>query len=372
MKYIQCKSKFIIIFFLYFIYFIPKENIKKFFHYFKVLSKERTVGVINLPNFQNVGNILVKYSMFKILNEFGFNATIISPILRSLEWKSDMSFINRTIKDHSIEVSENFSELNERNFDYLIVNSDQTWGFYWEKYFYNVALLKFAENWTVHKFMYATSMGSYDWYFKKEDEIVFKKLLKNFSGISFREKGTVKIVEDHLGLKSVFVLDPTLLLDKQYYLNEIKNYNSDFLPKDKFIFVYQLDKNPVLEKTIKIASEKLNMTIYKLILKKSNYIENFLLSIYKSQAVIVDSFHGTIFSIIFNKPFISFSNKLRGKARFDSLKELFNLNDRIIESDGYSHININLLLEPLNINKTEFNKLKEFSINYLKKNLDLI
>ena len=66
-------------------------------------------------------------------------------------------------------------------------------------------------------------MGTYDWSFKNDDEIIFKKLLKNFSGISFREDGTLKLLEDHLGLKSEFVLDPTLLLDKQYYLNEIQN-----------------------------------------------------------------------------------------------------------------------------------------------------
>ena len=55
-----------------------------------------------------------------------------------------------------------------------------------------------------------------------------KNLLTNFKGISFREIGTVKLVEEHLGIKSKFVLDPTLIIDKQYYLNEIKEYKPDF------------------------------------------------------------------------------------------------------------------------------------------------
>ena len=253
-----------------------------------------------------------------------------------------------------------------------MVNSDQTWNFYGHKFFYNVALLKFAENWKVNKFIYAASTGNYNWYFKKEDESLFKKLLSNFTGISFREKGTVKKLEDHLGLKSVFVLDPTLLIDKQYYLNEIKNYKSDFTINEKFIFIYQLDENPVIENFVKNASEKLKLKINRLQLKNSNYIENFIYGISNCQAVITDSFHGTVFSIIFKKPFLSFTNNYRGKARFDSLKEVFNLENRIIEYSGYSRLNINLLLEPPVINQKLLKELKDFSINYLKRNLDLL
>ena len=78
-----------------------------------------------------------------------------------------------------------------------------------------------------------------------------------------------------------------------------------------------------------------------------------------SQAIITDSFHGTVFSIIFNKPFLAFSNHQRGKARFDSLKEIFSLDDRIIEPSSVSNININLLIEPLNIDQFKFNELKK-------------
>ena len=181
--------------------------------------------------------------------------------------------------------------------------------------------------------------------------------MNKFTGLSFREEGTVKLLEEHLGLKSVSVLDPT---------------KPDYDLKEKFIFVYQLDQNPLLVNTIEKASEKLNMKIYNLSLYKNDYIESFIYGIFKIQAIIIDSFHGTIFSIIFKKPFLSFSNPKRGKARFDSLKKLFSLNNRIKYSEENTNININLLLEPLNIDQTKFNKLKQFSINYLKKNLDIL
>ena len=72
-------------------------------------------------------------------------------------------------------------------------------------------------------------------------------------------------------------------------------------------------------------------------------MESFIHGMNNSQAIITDSFHGVVFSIIFNKLFIAFSNKQRGKARFDSLKEIFCLEDRIFEPSSYRNININLL-----------------------------
>ena len=96
------------------------------------------------------------------------------------------------------------------------------------------------------------SSGSDKWFYTKKDVEVGKKLLPNFTGLSFREKGMIKLVEKHfnLAVKPVIVLDPTLLIDKNYYLNEIQNYKRDFNFNEKYIFVYQLDKNKILEKVI--------------------------------------------------------------------------------------------------------------------------
>jgi len=376
-KYIQFLSiikKFNIPIFLFlvllsFICFSSYLIIKNLFRY---PSRKKRVGVVSLPNIQNIGNILVKFAMFKKLEELGLNATIIMPNHKIEPFEANKSFLDRTVNSHLLITNNSFSDLSETDYDYLMVNSDQTWAFYNFEFFYNVALLKFAEKWKVKKFIYAASAGGYKWIYKKSDDVLFKHLLKNFTGISFREKGMVQILEKHLDLKSEFVLDPTLLIDKQYYLNEIKNYKSKYTPDDKFIFVYQLDDKSVITKTIREASEKLNLKVNKLNLFGNDYIENFIYGISNSQAVISDSFHGTVFSIIFNKPFISFSNSNRGKARFDSLKEVFNLGNRIIEPSSYSKIDINLLLQPPNINQTLLNEIKKFSIHYLKKNLDML
>ena len=357
-------SKTIFLLILLGIYILFQKYITKIFFY-NLHNNKKRVGVTNLPNDQNVGNILVKFALFTKLKEYGFNVTMIIPSNSNV----DLSFINRTINTNLYTIKKNFSELNESDFDYLIVNSDQTWGGISCRS--DIGFLEFAKDWKTKKFIYAASIGTDRWGFSKMFDGKIKSLIKNFTGISFREIGTVKLTEEHLGIKGVFVLDPTLIIDKQYYLNEIKNYKSEFEPNDKFIFVYLFDKNKIIQKFIKDTCEKLNYKINQLQLNRSDYIESFIFGISHSQGVITDSFHGTIFSIMFDKPFITFINRRRGKGRFDSLKEVFHLEKRIIDISMNNNLDINLLKEKPNVNKTLLNQLRAFSINYLKRNLDL-
>ena len=325
-----------------------------------------------MPIGPNVGNILVKFSMYKKLIEFGFNITIIAQKMNIQKRIFDLSFIKRTIKSHLLIIKDGFSELKEDDYDFLILNSDQTWVCYDRKYFYDIAFLKFAKNWNIPKFIYGTSIGSDKWTFSRRDEKAAKKLLKNFIGISFRENGLVRLAEENLGLKGSLVLDPTLLIDKKFYLKEIKNFHSYINKKEKFIFIYQINKDPKLEKLYLELSEMLHYKINKLELFGNNFIENFIFGISNCQAVITDSYHGIIFSIIFNKPFISFIDSIEGKGRFDSLKEIFSIENRIIDFLSLDKLDINLLLFPPNINNTLLEQHRNFSNNYLKKNLGML
>ena len=89
--------------------------------------------------------------------------------------------------------------------------------------------------------------------------------------------------------------------------------------------------------------------------------------IYNCKAVITNSYHGTIFAIIFKKPFVSFIYKHGNNDRFDSLKEIFNIGHRIFEYNKKP--SINLLNMPLNINQNLLKSLKTKSISYLKETL---
>lgn len=275
--------------------------------------------------------------------------------------------MNKNIKYKLIKNS--FSELNQKDYDFLIVNSDQTWNTIQDEYIFDYGFLKFAENWTIPKFVYAASLGVDFWRFSKEFDNKAKSLLKNFTGISVREIGAVDMVKKHFGFSPLYVLDPTFIIDKKYYLDLIKDFKRDFNFKDKYLFVYQLDENRIIEEFINEASNKLDYKVFKVNLSESNYIENFLFGVNMSQAVITDSFHGTVFSIIFNKPFITYINTIRGRLRFYSLQKTFSLKQRILFPYKKKKPDINLLKTPLKINLNLFNSLRNISINYLRRNL---
>ena len=102
-------QKYIYLIIIIFVY-LSQNNTKK------VSVHKKRIGVINLPNGQNVGNILVKFAMFNILKQFGLNATIITPKLYPI-MKVDLSFIHRTINSNLLELKEEFSELHESDYD---------------------------------------------------------------------------------------------------------------------------------------------------------------------------------------------------------------------------------------------------------------
>jgi len=151
-----------------------------------------------------------------------------------------------------------------------MVNSDQTWRKF-DKHFYEYGFLKFAKNWNIPKFIYGASLGFNKWLLTKKDEIIARNLLKNFTGISVREKGSIELIEKHLGIRPEYVLDPTLLIDKKYYLGVIKVYKKKVNLPNKYILTYIFKNESITRKYIEITSKKLNYTIINIDKKKKFY-----------------------------------------------------------------------------------------------------
>ena len=332
--------------------------------YFYMKSINIKVGVISLEHSQNIGNNLLKYAIYIKLIELGFKPYIIGKKYLN----DNISFIQENTNLRLINNS--FKEIKEDDYDILMVNSDQTWRKWSIKYFYDIAFLKFAENWDKPKFVYGASLGKDNWEYNKEDEEISKKLLKNFTGISVREKGAVTLIEKNIGIKPFFVLDPTLLINKKYYLNLIADYNGKINHSKKSIFVYSIINLNEIKQLLKKVNETLHYDINWVTPYTSNQIKEFIYGIKYSQAIITDSYHGTLFSIIFNKPFIAFVYQKAGNERFNSLKEVFNLENRIFDLN--SNPDIKLLETPLIINRNVLNVLKKKSINFLKNNLNQV
>ena len=332
----------------------------------EINNTKKRIGVISVENDQNPGNTLVKFSMSTKLKELGFDPTIIA--LTNKRKNYNLTYLRKIVKLKEIKFS--FYELKQNEYDILMVNSDQTWTYNIKKNFYDIAFLQFAYNWKIPKFVYGASMGTKHWRFNSYDDMQAKKLLKNFTGISLRENMLVPLAAEHLGINASFVLDPTFLIDKNYYLDLIKNYNRDFDFSKKYVLVHQLSHKREMENFINEVKEKLDYTIYYVNRTGADFVQNFLFGINVSQSVITDSYHGTVFSIIFNKPFITFINNEVGKGRFLSLNKIFDLGNRIILPPFFNN-SLNLLSEPLNINRTSFYEFRNSSISFLKKSLGI-
>ena len=193
----------------------------------KYKEEGKRIGVVGVRHESNVGNNLIKYAISIKLKELGYK-----PYIIGTHWENrNIAFINQTT--NLIIIHNNFSEIKKDDYDFLMVNSDQTWRKF-DSNFYDYAFLKFAENWKIKKFVYGASVGFDEWNLSPEDDKIAKKLLRNFNGISVREEGSIRLIEKHFGIKPEFVLDPTLLIDKKYYLKIIRNYKGFKIMKKKY------------------------------------------------------------------------------------------------------------------------------------------
>ena len=141
------------------------------------------------------------------LTEFGFAPYMIATNNRH----RPISFLKKYT--NCIIIEKNFSEIQKNEYDFLMVNSDQTWRKF-DKHFYDIGFLKFAKNWNISKFVYGASLGynKLNLNLTKEDVKLIKELLNNFTGISVRENSSIKYIKDYFGKKPILVLDPTLVI----------------------------------------------------------------------------------------------------------------------------------------------------------------
>lgn len=230
----------------------------------------------------------------------------------------------------------------------LVVGSDQVWR---PRYNYDVSdcFLKFAQGLSVKRVAYAASFGTDAWEFTDAQTSECAALAKQFDGISVREKSGVGLCKDHLGVSAVHVLDPTLLLHAEDYAALCK----DIPQRKPFIFAYILDKSEDKINSIQRFAEQRGLPYYiksaDAEVSMDDTIELWLSYFRDAAFVITDSFHGTAFSINFNKDFYVFGNVQRGNSRFDSLLNQLGLQDRVIKEqilkETESHIDWN------NVNK---------------------
>ncbi len=223
--------------------------------------------------------------------------------------------------------------------DAVVVGSDQVWRKdFATNYGYNY-FLDFVPD-DIRKLSYAASFGLSKWEYTKEQTTYIKQLLSTFSAISVREDEGVRLCKDYVEICAEHVLDPTLLLKPEDY-NAI---TSPRLINDKYVFVYWLGSKEEKEKAIPNSNVK-HMKIVDISLREDAplmSIENWLSYIKYADLVVTDSFHGCVFSILFQKQFAICNNNSGGNGRLKSLFSMLNINPTNTSIE-YSHV-----LESLN------------------------
>ena len=321
------------------------------------------IGIFTQPLKSNYGGILQNYAMQVVLKRLGHDAWTIDYLLYTW-WDWCMVAMKVTIKkclfrksnypltppkvrcqEHPlrrfaqkyIQLTQprvkypNKSILQSYGFDALLVGSDQTWRPMYNGRIYDM-YLKLAEGMNVKRVAYAASFGTDQWEYTPKQEAECTRLAKQFNAISVREASGVGLCKEHLGVEATHVLDPTLLLTAGDYNKLCK----DIEKREPFVFAYILDMSEVKVAEIKAFAEAKGLPFFiksaDADVSDSDSIELWLSYFRDATYVITDSFHGTAFSINYNKDFFVFLNEHRGNSRFDSLLNLLNLQNRVVIS----------------------------------------
>ena len=367
----------------------------------------RKVGTLTFHFVENIGATLQCVALYKVLTSLGYDCKVInycpeyhksrySVIYRPFETinHNDTSLIKikkiskqlalnfrvpgRIIKKmkfskfmrKNIRLSEQYKTINELEktnevFDTVIVGSDQVWNpMYTEGDIDEAYLLVFFHG---IKVSYAASSG------KILTPEILKKNLSLFRGlnrVSVREKSLANLLEEYK-IQARIDIDPTLLLTSKEWdeICEPKSYI-----EEKYIFVYALEKNDSLTTIVEHYKKSLKIAVIDV--SPRNCIgntlpnkhvrnigpEDFVAYIRNAAIIVTNSFHGTVFSIIYCKNFISVPHSKTPERVIDLLSSL-NLSSRLcydldgiskLKDPNYDRVNIKL------------DELRGASLSYLK------
>ncbi len=338
------------------------------------MKKEKwKIGIITRHSVPNYGSLLQSYATQKVIEKLGYNSEIIdytrkeekanrlaSTLIKGKKWDKNFflrlvykiiqtpnyfkmykkfekyrkGFLKETEKEY---LSLKELEENPPEADIYCSGSDQIWGKigtvdYDEAYF-----LEFVKE--KKCISYASSLGKTELSQNLRNNIF--NLLKKYSYILVREKSAKEILIENKLENVEQVLDPTFLLEKTEW--EELSQKSNKKIKKKYVLVYQLHDNKEFNKYAKEFAKKKNLKLLrispsfyhitrsgKLIYLPTQY--DFLKYFQNAEYILTDSFHATVFSIIFNKQFIDIMPKNKTGTRIESILNLLGIENRILDN----------------------------------------
>lgn len=315
----------------------------------------------------NYGNRLQNYAMQAYLEKHGFRVqtsrrdTREEPLYENhhREWRvvtdAETMKCYRAFDDHIHWKEDLLShQKDDANVDFYIAGSDQLWNPCFEDLGGAREFLKFTN--PEKRLAFSASIGVSQ--LPAEKEAWYREGLLGIEQISMREFAGAEIVEHLTGKKPLVTLDPTMLLTAQDW-EPIAETSAVKISEDYIVKYFLGITNPEYDAKIEQYAKTHNCKVIDLLNHKDVGIHGigpaeFLYLMMHSKANFVDSFHGAVFSVLFQKPFLAFfrpSQKEFGdmNSRFDTLFEHFDLHDRFIGSPT----EFEKIYEPINYDRIE-------------------
>lgn len=320
------------------------------------------VGILTFPGSQSYGASLQMVGLYKTLQDLDCTVEIINymnpfmkgrkhvpvttstlrkiighikgfpKVIRFKEFeKSIMMYPNHQVNDHK-----QLSHICIR-YDYVVCGSDQVWNplITGSDYSYFLDFLDDSEK----KIAYAPSFGVTS--LEDKDYIYIKHALENFTHLSVREESGKKLIKELTSIDCPVVIDPSMLRTQEEWKCLEKKVKQ--LPK-KYIMFFMLNNVDYAKRFAEELSEKTGYPIVNVcgIIDKNRFVgknmslvgpDEWLYTMDNASYVITDSFHGTVFSILFEKEnFISLASATN--SRIITLLDTVELKNRILDDNS--------------------------------------
>lgn len=323
----------------------------------KELMPNEDVGIIEYcPN-----KVLEDY---KLINTTSLKGVIVSGLNYIANKRRRILFNHFVCKRINVIKNSEYRKISE-----IILGSDQIWnpnisrGF--DPMFFGIV----GDGLNRRVSSYAASIGVSS--LTEEQKQDFHKKIKYVSYVSVRENSAKTIIESIDKTIPVRVdLDPTLLLGSKKW----EEVASDYTAEKPYIFVYSLSGYPETYTIAKRVAKHYNAEVVEVSVKNQKPFqkvdhrllkcvspEMFLGMIKNAEAVVTDSFHGTVFSLIFHKSMYVIPNKTKGSRMIELLKNV-NLENRIMS-------NIDNEIEYQSIDFNHVDKVLKKKVNESKRHL---
>lgn len=316
----------------------------------------KKVGIITINDNDNYGNRLQNYATQTVLKGKECNVLTLKNEYPIDQYNSLIEFHYKRVKDivKKILINPNpirkkkFLEFNKnikytskhfnkyknyKKFEYFFVGSDQVWNPNFGR-LSDLDLINLKTN--AKKISFSASFGVSQ--ISQEAQSKVKKHISSFNMISVREDAGKKIIEECSGRKDVEVLvDPTMLLKAEEWDSVSKK--PEQLKNDKFILNYFLGElSELRKKEIERIAKENDCEIINILDKNSPFYQTgpseFLYLEKNAFLICTDSFHSSVFAILYDRPFIVFDredNIVKMNSRIDTLISKFNLKNRKFE-----------------------------------------